>query len=46
MDAGLLDMLHDAGDVDVVAVGDGVDIDLDGIGQVLVDEQRTGLVDT
>ncbi len=40
MDAGLLDVLHDAGDERVVAVGEAVDVDLDGVGQVAVDEQR------
>ena len=34
MDAGLLDMLHDAGDEDRLAVGDGIDIDLDGVLQI------------
>ena len=29
MDAGFLDMLHDAGDEDVLAVAEAVDIDLD-----------------
>ena len=38
MDAGLLDVLHDAADDDVRAVGDDVDVDLDGVGQELVDE--------
>ena len=34
MDAGLLDMLHDPADEDVLAVGDGVDVDLDGVAQI------------
>ena len=29
MNAGLLDMLHDAGDEGVLAVGEAVDVDLD-----------------
>src|SRR5262245_65120438 len=33
MDAGLLNVLHDAGDVGILAVGDAVDIDLDGVGE-------------
>ena len=40
MNAGLLDVLHDAGDEGVGAVGDAVDVDLDGIGQIAVDQQR------
>ena len=40
MDAGLLDMLHDAGDVGVLAVGEAIDIDLDGVGEIAVDQQR------
>ena len=40
MDAGLLDMLHDAGDEGVAAVGDAVDVDLDGVGQIAVDQER------
>ena len=32
MDAGLLDVLHDAGDVGVLAVGKAIDVDLDGVG--------------
>ena len=42
MDAGLLDMLHDAGDIDLVAVGDGIDIDLDRVLQIAVDQHRAG----
>ena len=42
MDAGLLDVLHDAGDIDRVAVGDGVDIDLDRVLQIAVDQHRAG----
>ena len=40
MDAGLLDMLHDAGDEGVPAVGQAVDIDLDGVAEVAVEQQR------
>ncbi len=40
MHAGLLDVLHDAGDMHVAAVGDGVDIDLDGVGEVAVEQHR------
>ncbi len=40
MDPGLLDMLHDAGDFDIVAVGDGVDVDLDRVLQIAVDQHR------
>ena len=40
MDAGLLDVLHDAGDERVLAVGEAVDVDLDGVGQIAVDQQR------
>src|SRR4051812_11395006 len=38
MDTGLLDVLHDAGDIDGLVVGDAVDINLDSIVQVAVDE--------
>ena len=40
MDAGFLDMLHDAGDIDVGAVREAVDIDFDGVAEVAVEEQR------
>ena len=40
MDAGLLDVLHDAGDERVLAVGEAVDVDLDRVGQIAVDQQR------
>ena len=40
MDAGFLDMLHDAADEDVLAVAEAVDVDLDGVGQVAVEQQR------
>ena len=40
MNAGFLDVLHDAGDEDVLAVADRVDIDLDGIGEIAVDQHR------
>ena len=38
MDAGLLDVLHHACDVDGAAVGDAVDIDLDRVVEVAVDQ--------
>jgi hypothetical protein len=31
VNAGLLDVLHDAGDEGVLAVGEAIDVDLDGI---------------
>ena len=34
MDAGLLDMLHHPGDEDRLAIGDGIDIHLDGVLQI------------
>ena len=40
MNPGLLDMLHDAGDVDVRAVGDGVDVDFGGVGEIAVEQNR------
>ena len=40
MDAGLLDVLHDAGDRRVLAVGEAIDVDLDGVGEIAVDQQR------
>ena len=40
MDAGLLDVLHDAGDRGVLAVGEAIDVDFDGVGQIAVDQQR------
>ena len=42
VDAGLLDVFHDAADVQLVAVEQCVDVDLDRILQELVDEQRRG----
>ena len=39
MNTGLLDMFHDAGDEHVLAVAQAVHIDLDGIGQIAVDQQ-------
>ena len=38
MDAGFLDVLHDAGDVDAFAVADAVDVDFDRVLQVSVDQ--------
>ena len=43
MDAGLLDMLHDAGDIGVLAVGEAVDVDLDGVGEIAVDQKRPAI---
>ena len=40
MDAGFLDVLHDAADEDVLAVAEAVDVDLDGAAQVAVEQQR------
>jgi len=41
MHAGLLDMLHHPADEDVLAVGDGIDVNLDGVTQVPVEQNRT-----
>ena len=43
MDAGALDVLHDAADDDRLAVGDRVDVDLDRVLEILVDQQRCAL---
>ena len=40
VDAGFLDVLHDAADEDVLAVAEAVDVDLDGAAQVAVEQQR------
>ena len=40
MDPGLLDMLEDAGDRDLLAVADRVDVDLDRVAQIAVDQHR------
>ena len=40
MDAGLLDVLHDAADVELGAVVERVDVDLDRVVEEPVDEQR------
>ena len=40
MDAGFLDVLHDAGNESVLAVAKAIDVDLDGAAEVAVDEQR------
>jgi hypothetical protein len=40
VDAGLLDVLHDAADVHVAAVADGVDVDLDGVVEEAVEQHR------
>ena len=40
VDAGLLDVLHDPAEVHVLAVEEGVDVDLDGVVEEAVDEDR------
>ena len=40
VDAGLLDVLHDAAEVELLAVVEGVDVDLDGLVEELVDQHR------
>ena len=40
MDPGFLDMLEDAGDRDLLAVADRVDVDLDRVAQIAVDQHR------
>ena len=45
MDAGLLDVLHDAADVQVLAVEEGVDVDLDGVLEEAVHQHRVVLGD-
>ena len=40
MDAGLLDVLHDAGDIGILAVAKTVDVDFDGVGEIAVNQQR------
>ena len=40
MNAGFLDMLHDADDEGVLAVAQAVDVDLGGVGQIAVEQQR------
>ena len=40
MNAGFLDVLHDAADEGVATVREAVDINLDGIGKIAVDKQR------
>ena len=42
MNAGFLDMLHDADDEGVLAVGEAIDVDLGGVGQIAVEQQRIG----
>ena len=44
VDAGLLDVLHDPGDVDLLAVGERVDVDLDRVLEEAVEQQRVLLV--
>ena len=45
MDAGFLDVLHDAGDEGVLAVGEAIDVDFGGVRQIAVDQQRALLGD-
>ena len=40
MNAGFLDMLHDAGDERVLAVGETIDVDLDRVGQITINQER------
>ncbi len=40
MDAGFLDVFHDAGDIDVCAVGQAVDVHLYGVAEIAVEQQR------
>ncbi len=40
MDARLLDVLHDAGDVDGLAVAQAIHVDLGGVGEVAVEQER------
>ena len=40
MDAGLLDVLHDAGDEGVLAVGKAIDVDLGRVGEIAIEQQR------
>ncbi len=40
MDARRLDVFHHAADEDIVLVGHGVDIQFDGVGEELVDQNR------
>ena len=44
MDARLLDVLHDPGDVDRIAVAERVDVDLDRVLEEAVEQQRVLLV--
>ncbi len=45
MDAGFLDVLHDAGDESVLAVGQAIDVDFGRVRQIAVDQQRASLGD-
>ena len=40
MNAGLLNMLHDPADINILAVAECVDVELDGVIQKFVDEDR------
>ena len=42
MDARLLDVLHDPAEVELVAVVERVDVDLDGVVEEPVDQHRVG----
>src|ERR1700745_957083 len=46
MDTCLFDMLHDAGDLDLPAVGDSVDVGFERVLQIAVDQHRAGPGDT
>src|SRR5580693_10658137 len=45
MNAGFLDVLHDAGDIGVLAVGQAIDVDFDGVGEITVDQKRAAVGD-
>ena len=45
MNAGFLDVLHDAGDIGVLAVGKAIDVDFDGVGEIAVDQERAAVGD-
>src|SRR5690606_16511291 len=45
VDAGLLDVLHDAAEVQLIAAVEGVDVDLYGVVEEAVDEHRPGRAD-
>ena len=43
VNAGFLDVLHNAGDKRVAAIADAIDVNLDGAGKIAVDQQRAPL---